>query len=88
MNESQTNVTGFRGGSIDFIGAGEGPIATGDEVVFTGGGDQSEARLANIGGLMVLQIDVDGDAQMGANDMEIQLVNHNGILSDSNFLLV
>ncbi len=88
MNESMTNVNGFRGGSIDFIGAGNGPIAIGGEVAFTGGGDQSEARLANIGGGMVLQIDVDGDAQMGANDMEIQLVNHNGVLSDSNFLLV
>lgn len=88
MNESETNVNGFRGGSIDFIGAGDGPIAVGGEVAFTGGGDQSEARLANIGGTMVLQIDVDGDAQMGGNDIEIQLVNHTGILSDSNFLLV
>jgi hypothetical protein len=88
MLQSGTNITGFRGGSIDFIGAGNGPIAMGGEAAFTGGGDQSEARLANIGGLLVVQIDVDGDGSMTVNDMEVQVTGLTGILNDSNFLLV
>ena len=80
--------TGFRGGPIDFIGAGNGPIAMGGEAPFSGGGDNSEARLANVGGFTVLQIDVDGDAVIGLNDMEIQLTNLTGPLGDGNFLLL
>jgi hypothetical protein len=88
MLQSPSNITGFRGGSIDFIGAGNGPIPMGTEAAFTGGGDQSEARLVDAGGLLVLQIDVDADGAMTVNDMEIQLVGLTGILNDSNFLLV
>lgn len=79
---------GLLGGSIDFIGVVNGPIAMGAEALFTGGGVQSEARLADIGGQLVLQIDVDADGAMTVNDMEIQLVSLNNNLNDSNFLLV
>jgi hypothetical protein len=47
-------------------------------------GNGEEAHLADIGG----QIDVNGDGQIGSNDMEIQLVNLTGTLHDNNFLLV
>jgi hypothetical protein len=34
-----------------------------------------------------LQIDVDGDGQMGANDIEVHLTNYAGTLHDSNFII-
>jgi hypothetical protein len=69
--------TGFRG-TFNFVDTGP----------FTGGGDNSEARLADVGGLTVLQIDIDGDGTMGANDMEIGLANLTGTLHNNNFLLI
>jgi hypothetical protein len=35
-----------------------------------------------------LQIDVNGDGQFGANDIEIHLANLAGTLHDANFVLV
>lgn len=68
-------MTGNFASSIHFVGTD--PLA---------GGGQSQAHLINGGTL--LQIDVDGDGLMGANDMEVQLVNQTGTLSDSNFHLI
>jgi hypothetical protein len=64
--------------TLNFIGTAE---FTGDESI-------SEARLADIGGVTVLQIDIDGDGTMGANDMEIGLANLQGTLTNQNFLLL
>ena len=51
------------------------------------GGGLSEANLVNVGGVTVLQIDVDGDGQMTSHDMAIQLANLTGTLQDHNFML-
>ena len=48
---------------------------------------QSEARVDNSGGNATLQIDVNGDGVMDANDVEIHLTNYVGTLHDSNFIL-
>jgi hypothetical protein len=45
----------------------------------------SKAGLDDFGGVTVQQIDVDGDGQMGGNDMEIALNNLNGPLGNWNF---
>ena len=47
-----------------------------------------EAMLTNIGGLNVLQIDVNGDGVIGAGDMEIVLNGLTGTLTDANFSVV
>lgn len=67
------NVAGLAG-EVHFVSNG----------VFTGspGNFHSEARLSG----NVLQIDVDGDGQMGAGDMEIILNGLNGTLTDANFV--
>jgi hypothetical protein len=60
-----------------------------DTAAFSGGGDNSEARLSDIGGgFSLIEIDVDGDGTIGANDMTIELLNLNGTLSNGDFLLV
>jgi Ca2+-binding RTX toxin-like protein len=64
-------------GTFEFLDSGS----------FTGGGDNSEAILTNIGGVDILQIDVDGDGVMTASDMEIQLNNWSGTLSNATFLV-
>ena len=53
----------------------------------TAAAPQSEARLDTVGGVTTLQIDVNGDGVMGANDIEIHLVNLTGTLTNSNFIL-
>ena len=57
-----------------------------DSSAFHGGG-VSEARLDVFGGVTTLQIDVNGDGQMSANDMSIELQNLATTLHSSNFLL-
>ena len=84
-------VTNFDVGSDSFTFNGLGGAnGFASEIHFVGtdgfGGGQSEARLANSGG--TLQIDVDGNGLMDGNDMEIQLVTPIGTLTDSNFHLV
>jgi hypothetical protein len=67
-----------------------GPIHFVDTAAFDGsaGSPHSEARLdAVVGGNATLQIDVNGDGLMDANDIEIHLTNYTGALHDSNFLL-
>jgi len=60
-----------------------------DTAAFSGGGDNSEARLSDLGGgFSLIEIDVDGDGTIGANDMTIELLNLNGTLSNGDFLLV
>jgi Ca2+-binding RTX toxin-like protein len=75
------------GNPIHFIGNGDAAPPLGQEATFDANGS-AEARLANIGGLQVLQIDVNGDGQMTGNDMEIALQNLIHTLHDGNFLLV
>ena len=68
---------GLQNNTISFVGSN----------AFDGGG-VSEARLETSGGQTILQIDVDGDGAMTANDMVIELHNQTGgLLSNSNFLL-
>jgi hypothetical protein len=57
-----------------------------DSLAFHGSG-LSEARLDVFGGVTTLQIDVDGNGQMNANDMSIELQNLATTLHSSNFLL-
>jgi VCBS repeat-containing protein len=67
-----------------------GPIHFVDTAAFDGsaGSPHSEARLdAAAGGNATLQVDVNGDGVMDANDIEIHLTNYTGTLHDSNFLL-
>ena len=47
----------------------------------------SEARVDTTGGNATLQIDVNGDGQFGANDIEIHLTNYIGTLHDANFII-
>jgi hypothetical protein len=47
-----------------------------------------EVQLATGFGHDTLQIDIDGDGTMGAGDMSIYLINHIGVLSSGNFLIV
>jgi VCBS repeat-containing protein len=76
-----TNMTGPNGftGPVHFVdtAAFGGSVAT----------PQSEARVDVTGPNATLQIDVNGDGVMGANDIEIHLTNYTGTLQDSNFLL-
>jgi hypothetical protein len=76
-----TNMTGPNGFT--------GPVHFVDTAAFDGsaGSPHSEARLEGTGTSAMLQIDVNGDGQFGAGDMEISLVNYAGTLTDSNFLL-
>lgn len=66
-----------------------GPIHFVGTDAFDGSGvaPHSEARVDGTGPNATLQIDVNGDGQFGAGDMEIHLVNYTGTLTDSNFLL-
>jgi Ca2+-binding RTX toxin-like protein len=48
---------------------------------------QSEARLDVTGGQTTLQIDVNGDGVMDANDIAVHLTNVLGTLHSSNFVL-
>jgi Ca2+-binding RTX toxin-like protein len=60
-----------------------------DTAAFSGGGDSSEARLTDLGGgFSLIEIDVDGDGAIGANDMSIELLNLSGTLSNNDFLLI
>ncbi len=61
-----------------------GPIAYIGSSDFTAGG-LAEAHLINFGGANLLQIDADGDGVIGANDMEIELPNLVGALTNGNF---
>jgi hypothetical protein len=63
-----------------------GMISFIDSDEFAGNG-VSQARLDTSGMQPMLQIDVDGDGQMTANDMLIELHNQTGVLHSSNFLL-
>ncbi|MBR0950712.1 VCBS domain-containing protein [Bradyrhizobium canariense] len=76
-----TNMTGLNGFT--------GPVHFVDTAAFDGsaGSPHSEARVDGTGTNAMLQIDVNGDGQFGAGDMEISLVNYAGTLTDSNFLL-
>jgi hypothetical protein len=71
-----TTAVGLQNNTINYVGTNG----------FDGGG-VSEARLDTSGGQPLLQIDVDGDGVMTANDMVIELHNLNGLLSNSNFLI-
>jgi hypothetical protein len=52
------------------------------------GTDQTEARLVDIGGgFQLVEIDVDGDGTIGANDMTIELFGLTGTLTDGDFLI-
>ena len=75
------------GNPIHFIGNGDAAPPLGQEAAFDVNGS-AEARLANIGGLQVLQIDLNGDGQINGNDMEIALPTLTHTLHDGNFLLV
>jgi len=74
-------------GAIHFIGSGDVAPAQGFEAHFDANGS-AEARLANIGGIQVLQIDLNGDGQINAGDMEIALPGLTHTLHDGNFLLI
>jgi Ca2+-binding RTX toxin-like protein len=88
-------VTGFDASTdrFDFSGMAGGPNGFTGPVDFLGidvafSGTASEARLASIEGISVLQVDVDGDGVMTADDIEVQMVNLvGGPLQDNNFLL-
>ena len=75
------NMTGPNGftGAVHFVGTG-----TFDG---TAQAPQSEARVDNASGNATLQIDVNGDGVLDANDVEIHLTNYVGTLHDSNFIL-
>jgi VCBS repeat-containing protein len=66
-----------------------GPIHFIDTAAFDGtsGSPVSEARIDTSGPNALLQIDVDGDGLMGANDIEVHLNNYTGTLHDSNFIV-
>ena len=84
-------ITNFNAGSDTFLFDHVGGLAT--QVHFKADGildgsvaaPQSEAILTNVGGLNVLQVDVDGDGQIGAGDIEVVLNGLTGTLSDANF---
>jgi hypothetical protein len=80
-NFTFTNMTGPNGfaGPVHFMdpAAFDGSVAT----------PHSEARVDVTGPNATLQIDVNGDGVMDANDIEIHLTNYTGTLHDSNFLL-
>src|SRR5262249_2274543 len=57
----------------------------GTNAMFHGNG-VSEARLDTTQGQPLVEIDVDGDGNMTANDMTIELDAMSGTLSDANFL--
>ncbi|MBR1212046.1 VCBS domain-containing protein [Bradyrhizobium sp. JYMT SZCCT0180] len=69
---------------LDHVAGLAGQIHFVSNGVFTGspGDFHSEARLNG----NILQIDVDGDGQIGAGDMEITLNGLNGTLTDANFV--
>lgn len=70
---------------FDGIGGMTTPVHYVDTAAFSGGGT-AEARMENIGGQDILQVDGNGD---GLGDMWIQLVNvQNGPLHDTNFLVI
>ena len=77
-----SGMTGGAGGltgQIHFVGT--------DAFDGTAGAPHSEARVDGTGPNATLQIDVNGDGQFGASDMEIHLGNYTGTLTDNNFLL-
>ncbi len=74
----------FQGNALNFIGT---------DVAFSGNGPgnpapTAEARLSTYPGGAILQIDVDGDGFIGANDMEINLTGLTGTLDNQDFLLI
>ncbi|HEY7384209.1 MAG TPA: hypothetical protein VH743_11115 [Beijerinckiaceae bacterium] len=49
---------------------------------------QTEARLVDLGdGFQLVEIDADGDGEIGANDMTIELFGLTGTLTDGDFLI-
>jgi hypothetical protein len=80
-NFTFTNMTGPNGfvGLVHFMdtAAFDGSAAT----------PHSEARVDQTGGNATLQIDVNGDGLMDANDIQIHLTNYTGTLHDANFIL-
>jgi len=66
---------------------GDGHIEYVDTGSFTGNGQASAHLQLDSPGNGVLQIDVNGDGAMDANDMEIGLSNFTGSISNSSFLL-
>jgi VCBS repeat-containing protein len=77
--------SGMAGGPNGFTG----PITFVGTSAFDGNAasHQSEARLEISGNQTFLQVDVDGDGAMTAQDMQVELVNLTGALHSSNFLL-
>ncbi|MGY4622578.1 VCBS repeat-containing protein [Bradyrhizobium sp. USDA 4486] len=81
--------------TFDFSGMTGGPNGLTGPIHFVGtdafdgtaGAPHSEARVDGTGPNATLQIDVNGDGQFGAGDMEIHLVNYTGTLTDNNFLV-
>ncbi len=85
-------ITGFDAGSDTFTFSGitfggDGHIEYVDTGSFAGNGQASAHLQLDSPGNGLLQIDVDGNGAMDANDMEISLSNFTGPLSNSNFLL-
>ena len=68
---------------LDHIAGGQGSLRQQRRVHGTPGDHHSEARLVNGN---VVQIDLDGDGQIGAGDMEITLNGLAGTLTDANFV--
>ena len=65
------------GGSIQYVGTNG-----------FAGNNQASAHIEHFGaGNDLLQIDIDGDGQMTAADMQISLTDYTGTLSGSNFLI-
>ncbi|MBR0717279.1 VCBS domain-containing protein [Bradyrhizobium liaoningense] len=77
FDNSMVGAGGFTGNSVNFV----------DSDPFTSTG-QSQARLDNSGGQTMLQIDVNGDGNMDASDIEIHLTNNVGTITNGNFLFV
>jgi Ca2+-binding RTX toxin-like protein len=81
--------------TFTFANMSSGPNAFAGPVHFVGtagfdgsaGAPHSEARVDTAGGNATLQIDVNGDGQFGANDIEIHLTNYTGALHDANFII-
>ena len=91
---AQDTINGFDASADGFVFAGmqdsfTGPIDYVGTAAFSGtpGALHSQARLDLSGGQTTLQIDVDGNGLMTANDMEIHLLNLTNALNNSNFQL-
>ena len=83
-------VTGFDAAADHFVFEGvsgfAGPISFVGTTAFSGNAitPHTEARLEGT----MLQVDVDGDGQMTAADIQVNLFNLNGQLTNDNFLIL